>query len=347
MKTKKRILKCIFFIVIFVAIYEILSFLLVDDITNYTRIMMHELYSCDHNIDVLFVGSSHVMDSIIPEEYDKITGQYSFNVGTPAQQMDGSLVLIQEALDNNDIKTIYLETYYCIAEYPDKAERTQMTPTYLISDYMRTSKRKIDYLLEASSSNHYSNSFFKLHRSWKNAFSRHYFIEIFPYKLTSDYWEFKPIKIKADPGDDYYTERGFISNSSIVDLDKMKFENETISAPSFVKANNDWRKDLQKIIDLCKENNINLVLFSAPMPQKKILSINNYDEWVETVQTIANENGIVYYDFNYCKPLYFDNNEESYFCDDNHLNTEGAKKFTKLIAEMSNNIVMPSEVFEY
>ena len=49
-------------------------------------------------------------------------------------------------------------------------DRTQMTGTYIISDYMKPSYNKARFLLQASSAKHYANSFFPARRSWENFF---------------------------------------------------------------------------------------------------------------------------------------------------------------------------------
>jgi len=149
-KKLKQIITIIMALVLFLGCGEVFRYLLIDDTKSYTRLMMHQLYHSDENIDVLFVGSSHVYRSLIPEITDKGLGAYTFNVGTSGQQLDGSLVLIKEAIQSNDVSDIYLEVYYDIATKPEYKERTLMTDVYLISDYMRPSFNKLQYLLQAS-----------------------------------------------------------------------------------------------------------------------------------------------------------------------------------------------------
>lgn len=78
-KLIKRMVAIICFISLFIGIGKMWRYLLVDDVNSYTRIMMHQLYTCDENIDVLFVGSSHVYRSFIPEITDEGFGCYTFN----------------------------------------------------------------------------------------------------------------------------------------------------------------------------------------------------------------------------------------------------------------------------
>ena len=67
-------------------------------------------------------GSSHCYRTFIPEILDKKLGVNTFNVGTSAQQMDGSFMVIKEAAKYNNIKHIYLEVYYNLAFNAKKIE---------------------------------------------------------------------------------------------------------------------------------------------------------------------------------------------------------------------------------
>lgn len=144
-KLIKRMVAIICFISLFIGIGKMWRYLLVDDVNSYTRIMMHQLYTCDENIDVLFVGSSHVYRSFIPEITDEGFGCYTFNAGTSTQYMDGSLAIIKEAAKTNDLKHIYLELYYGVVQNEKNTDRTELTSTYIISDYMKFSLNKINY----------------------------------------------------------------------------------------------------------------------------------------------------------------------------------------------------------
>lgn len=72
MKKIKTICSILCAAVLFIGVGKILHYILVDDTSSYTRLTMHELYHADSNIDVLFVGSSHVYQSLNPEITDKI-----------------------------------------------------------------------------------------------------------------------------------------------------------------------------------------------------------------------------------------------------------------------------------
>ena len=180
MQKWKNALAVICFIALFVACGSFLRYILVDDSSSYTRVMMHEMYEQEENIDILFVGSSHCYRSLDPRITDEMFGANTFNVGTSSQQIDGSLALLREVAKTNDLDQVYLEVYYEISQMPAFEERTDMVSTYIVSDYMRPSFHKLGYLLNASSKEHYSNSFILARRNWDKMFEPGYlyYVEI-------------------------------------------------------------------------------------------------------------------------------------------------------------------------
>ena len=100
-KMLRYVAAVIAFCFLFLLCGKFFRYILVDDTSSYTRITFHEMYEQD-NIDILFVGSSHCYRTFIPEILDKKLGVNTFNVGTSAQQMDGSFMVIKEAAKYNN-----------------------------------------------------------------------------------------------------------------------------------------------------------------------------------------------------------------------------------------------------
>jgi len=344
----KRIIKEIVAFICVVAIFvggaKIWNYILIDDSKSYTRLMMHELYNSNHNIDILFVGSSHAYRSFNPVIMDEKFDAYTFVAGTSAQRMDGSLAIIKEAIAYNDIKKIYLEIYYGVIEDNQIADRSELTSTYIISDYMKLSIRKIDFLLRASSKDYYVNSFIPARRNWEKIFEPGYIKNIINTKQKSSYknyqWERKENEIE------YYVERGFVGCKLNVDEDKVWNSKAYGRITEYnILKNSEWNKSLIEIIELCKENNIELGLVMAPMPEQTIVGKGNYDEYSSYIRDIADLYQLKYYDFNLCKDDYFDINDDSLFMDEQHLSCKGAEEFSNLFAELCVGQILEKDIF--
>lgn len=342
----KKIAKILLYLLCIITLYvgtsEGLRYLVVDDTASYTRLTLHEMYTTESNIDVLFVGASLVYRSLIPEIADTYFNAYTFNLGSSNQQMDASLVLIKEALSYHQIEQIYLEVSYDIALLENNIERTQMTGTYIISDYMRPSFRKIAYLLKASSFDHYANSFILARRNWKDIFDYNQIKKIVKKKSEPSYKNYQWVRQQDD--DEYYAGRGYVANESMMSNDNL-WNSAGYYPINMQKISYDWIYYLQKIIRLCKKHNIQLTLFSSPRPEITLVGKGNYDEYRIFIQSIAKEAQINFYDFNLCKPKYFNTAEMTYFKDESHLNSLGAQKFTQVFSLFFSGKIKPEELF--
>lgn len=317
-------------------------YILVDDTNSYTRIMMNQMYSSDENIDVLFLGSSHCYRSVIPEIMDKSIGKYTFNMGTSSQELDGSLAIIKEVLKYHDVQEIYLEMYYAMAVSSPYKEREQLTNTYIIADYMKPSLNKVNYLLEASSNRHYSNSFIVARRNWEKIFDIEYIQRIIKQKAKDTYINYEWV---CDEDEfEYYLDRGFVANDGA--LESAIWWND--SAWDSIKMNlisDCWKESLNEIIELCDAKNVKLTIFVAPMPQSTLTGKGNYDEYTQYLGLIAENAQIEYYDFNLCKDEYFNSMNYKYFKDNSHLNTMGAEKFSDLFGKLISGAISKRELF--
>lgn len=343
----KRILHRIFITVIFalllLACERAWNYLLIDDTASYTRIMMHQLYEPENNIEIIFVGSSHVYRSLIPSITDEEFGKYTFNAGSSSQQMDGSLTIIKEALAYNKIKHVFLEVYYGVADGDDFKERKNMTATYLISDYMKPSLRRVDYLLQASDKDHWINSFIPARRNWEKLLDPSYIKNLIFKKQTEDYKNYV-FQINEDQPE-YYVDRGFVANDSVVNKDICWNESSYGKINVTSLRGSDWEKSLIKAINFCTKNKIKITLFAAPQPEWTTAGKQNYQEYHDYVKNLAENNNVEFYDFNLCKDIYFNTDNMEFFMDESHLNTKGAEIYSHLFGEIFSGKMDPKNVF--
>ncbi|SES26093.1 hypothetical protein SAMN04487884_12563 [Butyrivibrio fibrisolvens] len=334
MKVVKRIIAVIIAICLFIAGAELWKYILIDDSRSYTRIMMHQLYESDENIDVLFVGSSHVYRTFIPEITDKEFGVYTFNAGSSSQYMDGSFAVIKEAAKNNDIKHIFLEMYYGVASGGTYSERTGLTSTYIISDYMRPSLDKVDYLVHASDKEYWINSFLIAKRNWSNFYDSTYVKNVIAAKQTDEYKNYEYVRNEGDV--EYYVDRGFVANDAEVSSDT--HFNVTaygeIGVGSIISRDTDWYNSVVDIVDYCKAHDIEITFFVTPEPEWTLVGKGNYDKYHEFISDISKDLEVDFYDFNLCKNEFFDTNDGTLFKDEDHLNTKGAEKFSVLFGQL-------------
>lgn len=331
MKIIKRTISIIVICALLVLAMEGFRFCVNDDRNSMTRITLHDFYEQKENIDILYVGSSHCYRSYIPDVSDEILGGHSFNLGTSAQRIDGSLALIKEAVKKNDISTIVLDIYFDMIETVPRSERTELTSTYAISDYMKPSTNWFTYLLRASSSDYYVNSFIVGRRSWDKLFDYYYVRDLVKDKLGEKYRNYSE-DIDSFDGS-YYVGRGYWANDSLL-KDYVPEEGETGTIHIDVTGfNKQWSDTLKQIIEYCGSKDIKLVLAAAPMPISTFERIDNYSEYMEFINGQIKDTGIEYLDFNLLESGRVIASDEDNFMDDDHLNRVGADKYTRVFGK--------------
>lgn len=338
-KKIKLLVSIVMFCILFAGCNKFFQYILIDDTASYTRLTFHEMYE-QENIDVLFVGSSHCYRSFIPEILDEELGMNTFNCGTSSQHLDGSYMVIREAARYNDIKHIYLEIYFDAAFAVNK-ERTDLTQTYIISDYLRPSLDKVQYLLNASTKEYYSNSFLRARRNWNRFFEADYIKDLILKKGTAAYKNYEYTYVSQET--EWYAGKGYVANNQTVD-NWNYFLDDAWFAADFSNISSDWLHTLEDIIAFCGKKEIALTLVAAPMPNYLLAGIGDYDEYIGIIQDMIAGTDIRFYDFNLCKEEYFPNTS-SLFKDKDHLNCYGAETFSRLFADFINGKILEDELF--
>lgn len=338
MKKIVTLLKICIFVVLFAACGKLFRFLLVDDTASFTRIMMHEFYHQDENIDILFVGSSHCYFSFVPTITDEIFGKNTFCAGSSAQQLDASYEIIKEAERHNELEHVYLEVYCGLASYSPYKERTLLTSTYIISDYMHPSLDKFLFLLKASSKEHYSNSFITARRNWESFFDPDYVMDLICRKTSPGYKNYSYDYVSTT--DKQYAGKGYVTNDGYAP-EYFYLSYYPMYTDGFSK---DWENSLNDIIDYCVEKEIPLTLVSVPLPDYSLTAMENYDAYIEKIKEIINGRNVDYYDFNLCKEQYIPNST-IIFRDSDHLNTEGAKIFSTVFSRFFTGQLSEDDLF--
>lgn len=344
-KILKTVICSAVFCILFIGIGKLFRYILIDDTTSYTRIMMHELYNQEENIDVLFVGSSHCYRSFVPDITDEILGQNTFNAGSSSQAPRVSYEMIREAARDNDIKQVYMEVYYGIS-----TRTPNITSLYIISDYMKPSFRKLSFMLDSFSKQNYVNGFIIARRRWDKFFDSDYVMSLIQKKQTPDYknYDYTYVTGITYGGTDNiesesYEGKGYVSDTGIIS-DNSFYSKEGYAPINIEKISSDWRNSIEKIIKYCDKEGIELTLVAAPMSDFLLAGVGNYDEYIAVIDELIEGTDVKYYDFNLCREEYFPPSSENFYNPD-HLNHYGAEKFSTLFSEFCMGRISEDELF--
>jgi len=342
MKMIKRICGILLFLLLFAGTAKVLRYLVNDDTRAYTRIMMHQMHTSKENIDVIFLGASHVYRSLNPEIMDSELGMRTFNCGTSMQHLDGSLALIKEAEASNRLKQVYLDMSSGIANDWAYKERKGLASTYIISDYMRPSLFKLDYLLRSGNSRHYGNSFIVARRDADKLFDIPYVKKLLA-KKSQDYYRNYEWN-RSEDATSYYFDRGYVVDTEVM-LDRNYWKGSIFGRIGMDKVSADWLSSFREICRYCRDHDIRLTLMIVPVPESTLVSAADYQDYEDYVLKLAEEEKLEFFDFNLCRREFFDASDRSLFKDEGHLNVTGAEHFGPLFGSVMRGELKPSEVF--
>lgn len=323
-KAIKMIFGCIVILCAVLAVNKVLSYLLIDDADDDIRYAMHELYE-QEEIETLFLGSSHVFCGYDPRVLDEGLQENTYLAATPVQKVDGSYYLLKEVLKKNRVKKVYLDMFYWqYRDVPAERGSGQMQWIYCITDYMKSVPDKTEFLLNASGCEYYIESFLPAARYGNYLLDYKRLERVVKSKRSVAYRNYENV-----PGSFYkgaYIEPGASGNPKrIVNIDNPEIPENVISDYSM--------EYLNRIVELCREEGIELVLVTTPFTDSHIQIIGNYDSFYQYVKNYAKEKGIAYYDFNLCKPELLDKEYDD-FIDYHHLSGKGAVKYSQAFAKL-------------
>lgn len=245
------------------------------------------------DFDVLFMGSSHVVNGILPMELWDDYGIVSYNMGGHGNRLPTTYVVLKEALMYTNPKLVVLDCYNLTSDrmYSDSMEHVHLSLDSFPLTYSKV--RGVyelfgDYKLGAE----FLWDFVTYHNRWDS--------------LTMD--DFLP---QPSPEKGAETKIGVATPNevSIISSD-IKFE-----------GNTNGIKYLKKIIELCQEKNIEIVLAYLPFPANE-----EEQAAANRVADIANEYHVPYLNFLNIEDLV--NYDTDCVDSSSHLNPSGAKKVT-------------------
>lgn len=281
------------------------------------------------NIDNIFIGCSHVFCDIDPFIIDEISGMNNFNLASGSLTVSASYYLLKEADRVNDLSNVYIELYY----YPNAGCNRADSPwarqnNWRSIDYLKPSIVKSEYILKTQLPESYLDTLFPFIRYRSKLFDGEYINSIKELKNSEEWNNNTYYDAKEDA---YYLGKGFYKSNHTIEKDN-KYLLETpliINQESLMPEDN--CEYMQKIIDYCKKNGLNLKFFISPMYETQVLSSRGYDLYSKQVYKIAEKNDVELYDFNLCKSEYLDVMHQQYFRDSGHLNGVGTKIYTPIL----------------
>ncbi|MBP3900050.1 MAG: hypothetical protein J6D53_01125 [Blautia sp.] len=264
------------------------------------------------DIDVLFLGSSHMLNAVYPMDLWNRYGITSYNFGGHSCQLAGSYWTLMNALDYSSPKAVVVDCMFLASQgkaadnfsyqhlsfdaFPLSITKIR-TVLDLVND--KTGDQTTEESAEESANSGYEKrtaigllwNYSVYHTRWTELSE-----EDFVGESTHEYGAEARVRI--------------VEPVSIIDNDGKKFREDTMGM-----------KYLRKIIEECQKRNIDVVLTYLPYP---ITNMLNWRE-VNTLNDIAEEYGVDYVNFH--EEDVVDFNVDCYDAN-SHINVSGALKIT-------------------
>lgn len=265
-------------------------------------------YTNEEEYEVLFIGSSHVLNGIFPMELWKEYGITSYNLSGHGNRMALNYWILRNALVSKNPKLVVIDTYMIGRE--DKLESLEQLhysadhipfgelKVEMIEDLVEEEERREDFLWNFST----------YHHRW-NELSKEDFV-----------------KSEA-------VEKGAESRINVAKTEEnMVMEDKKVISEKTINM-----EYLDKMIELCHEKEIEVLLTYLPFPDTTGWRIES-----NTVEELAKEYRVDFLSFD---TLYQVIDRETDFYDkDSHMNPSGAKKITSYLG---NYIISNYEVTDY
>lgn len=234
----------------------------------------------DDSLDVIVLGSSQAEFSFDPALFYEDTGLYSYVMSSACQPLEVSYQMLREGLKYHSPKLVVLEMFTVTpSSSVCEADSVYVIPQYFMNDDEKYNT--LNYLDEEKRMTYY-NEFINLHNNWRNFDS----IE-----------DFKPNEARIENFDKIATNFGYKYNKQ-VEYSNIWFAEFHPATTTSDLQQIDY-ESLTNIINLCKENNIELLLYKTPVDG---FTPEDHAK-LDAVKRIANENSVPYID-------YFEKDEE-------------------------------------
>lgn len=289
----------------------------VDDTNFPTSATYKGFYEMEEEtIDVIFLGSSRASCAFSPQELYNMYGIRSYNLGCEMQNVLVSYYWLEETLRFQNPKAVVLETGMIFSYRSDEPLNTSIECTRKAMDYMKWSNNKWKAVKDICG---YDKS-----QSWESY--------VFPNIQFHDRWE------ELDKKD-------FVQGDSHGNL---KLKGQTVLHNFYHNWDNEGKFEsisseeelmhgvmkiyLDKIVQLCKNKNIELILVSAPSAFDSVQKYN-------TLLKYSDENELLFIDYNeakLCEQIEYDYKVDN--AEYHHVGINGTYKITKHLGKIFQDV---------
>lgn len=264
------------------------------------------------SLDFIICGASHAMRGFRPDVLDETLDVNSYNLSCSRMTMQGRYEMLNLELNRNPVKTVVLELSYDSLTR-NRDDEGPEGDIYLLGKLDGFGPR-MQYFFKAVRPDEYGRMYYNYIDNGMNCLK----------KVIRGTWTNKNEKLVK--GYAAYKRENIELNKNLKNIYNTRAFDEIIYDENM--------EYLQKIIDLCKEKDIRLVLATTPLAQLTVCRYSNLDLFRGWYADIAEENGLEFYDFNLLTGKEELLPDDTAFSDRYHLGNDGAQTFSEVFADI-------------
>ena len=308
-----------------------------DETNNHTMKKWNAFYefSEKNDVDIILLGNSHLYSGINPKNLSVTLGLNAFILASPGTNIANTYFSLKEALKRTNPKLIVIETYGINNFDPYKLKKGGL------SDQFKSFYARRDFFIKTISTPFLFKSDNYCY-AWSNTLRNHDFIFNDTLQLSKNQ---KIIKKKPKKNNKLYLGRYVRFQTGIEDTTLVKYD----SLGSPVKGEDYLYSEyalkyVDKIVEVCKENNVELMFLTLPMYYKHI---DNYAVWNKKISEVLKKypnkwlNMQLPYDTTVFTPMCFENTYKN----NQHMTYNGSLIATYKLAKYIKselNVKLPS-----
>jgi len=321
-KLSKRILSAVLFAAVLAASELGLSYAL--EPVSFAEWFNRDLKAIEKegsDADLVIVGGSRTFRSFVPQILEDSLGfDCVINGGSALQSLSGSYYQLKELAERFHPKYAVLAVTWNGLTYGIG------TQSNLIVLDRLTGRNKLEFIKNGFTDNDRLFALLKSYRFRKNLNAED-LAEVHAGKKALSESHGEPFLMEND----IYKDTGFVYSYESIPQGNVPVTHHGIY--DWTEIHDDRVEYLDKIVAFCKEQDIRLMLVSAPSTMMQLYNIDSYQLAVDYYEEYAAKNGLIYHNLNFLK----DREQllpDTMFMDYNHLNGEGAERLSRVYAEI-------------
>lgn len=290
-------------------------------------------YRVQDSIDTVIVGTSLGERAFDPAVLDAECGSKSFNLCTPSQSIEESIMAVEKAMDDHDIKRVIFAFDMNVAE--DSHFPAPNSAFILNKDRGDIPSYFRDALFCLTDSRCYTTSD---SLNWIFPWVKNH-VKLMPSNVVANVsmkCQGVSLEEAANVNGNGWIYYGSGYGNFSQTIDKNKGKTSTYSSISG-KKDLDSRKleSLERLCDLCTANGVELTVVFMPWPAYSVFDYGEqYFEKTGQIESLVEDCDQTYFNLEFAKPELFDVSGDDIFADNQHMNDAGAQEASAALGRL-------------